>query len=120
MFTDNFIYFVHLYYVNIFITGRASASPPMDIFITLLSLGVNGYKNLIGQRKEMYKYLKEELGKVAAKHGEKILETKNNPISIGKYENRMKIYQFVVKSLYVFTYERKSVLQRLLCIIIFI
>ena len=56
----------------------------MDIFITLLSLGVNGYKNLIGQRKEMYKYLKEELSKVAAKHGEKILDTKNNPISIGK------------------------------------
>lgn len=56
----------------------------MDIFITLLSLGVNGYKNLISQRKEMYKYLKEELGKIATKHGEKILETKNNPISIGK------------------------------------
>lgn len=69
--------------------GRASASPPMDIFITLLSLGVNGYKNLIGQRKEMYKYLKEELGKVAAKHGEKILETKNNPISIAMTLNSL-------------------------------
>lgn len=56
----------------------------MDVFITLLSLGVNGYKNLISQRKEMYTYLKEELGKVAAKHGERILETKNNPISMGE------------------------------------
>ena len=56
----------------------------MDVFITLLSLGINGYKNLISQRKEMYNYLKEELGKVASKHGEKILDTKNNPISIGK------------------------------------
>lgn len=56
----------------------------MDVFITLLSLGVNGYKNLISQRKEMYKYLKEELGKVATKHGERLLDTKNNPISIGK------------------------------------
>lgn len=64
--------------------GRASASPAMDVFITLLSLGVNGYKNLISQRKEMYKYLKEELGKVATKHGERLLDTKNNPISIGK------------------------------------
>lgn len=62
--------------------GRASASPAMDVFITLLSLGVNGYKNLISQRKEMYKYLKEELGKVATKHGERLLETKNNPISV--------------------------------------
>lgn len=56
----------------------------MDIFITLLSLGVNGYKNLITQRKEMYKYLKEELLKIAAKHGEKLLETKSNPVSVGK------------------------------------
>lgn len=56
----------------------------MDVFITLLSLGVNGYKNLISQRKEMYKYLKEELGKVATKHGERLLDTKNNPISLGK------------------------------------
>lgn len=56
----------------------------MDVFITLLSLGVNGYKNLITQRKEMYTYLKEELTKVALKHGERLLETKNNPISLGK------------------------------------
>ncbi|KAL1460770.1 hypothetical protein WDU94_012721, partial [Cyamophila willieti] len=27
--------------------GRASASPAMDVFITLLSLGINGYKHLI-------------------------------------------------------------------------
>ncbi|XP_067003463.1 O-phosphoseryl-tRNA(Sec) selenium transferase [Anabrus simplex] len=63
--------------------GRASSSPAMDVFITLLSLGVNGYKNLITQRKEMYTYLKEELSKIAFKHGERILETKNNPISMG-------------------------------------
>jgi O-phospho-L-seryl-tRNASec:L-selenocysteinyl-tRNA synthase len=55
----------------------------MDVFITLLSLGVNGYKSLITQRKEMYTYLKEELTKVALKHGERLLETKNNPISLG-------------------------------------
>lgn len=67
-----------------FYAGRASSSPAMDVFITLLSLGVNGYKNLITQRKEMYTYLKEELTKVALKHGERLLETKNNPISLGK------------------------------------
>lgn len=57
----------------------------MDVFITLLSLGVNGYKKLISQRKEMYSYLKDELTKVATKHGERVLETKNNPISMGMY-----------------------------------
>ncbi|CAH0382722.1 unnamed protein product [Bemisia tabaci] len=69
--------------------GRASASPAMDVFITLLSLGINGFKNLISQRKEMYKYLKEELGKLAMKHGERLLETKNNPISIGMTLNSL-------------------------------
>ncbi|EEB13174.1 UGA suppressor tRNA-associated protein, putative [Pediculus humanus corporis] len=69
--------------------GRASSSPAMDVFITLLSLGINGYKNLISQRKEMYNYLKEELGKVASKHGEKILDTKNNPISIAMTLNSL-------------------------------
>lgn len=66
------------------VIGRASASPAMDVFITLLSLGINGYKHLISQRKEMYKYMREELQKVATKHGERLLETKNNPISIGE------------------------------------
>lgn len=67
----------------------------MDVFITLLSLGVNGYKNLMSQRKEMYKYLKEELGKVAAKHGERLLDTKNNPISIG---NQIKLFCYQKRS----------------------
>ncbi len=69
----------------------------MDVFITLLSLGVNGYKNLISQRKEMYKYLKEELSKVASKHGEKILETKNNPISVGKLTNAFCLFSDILK-----------------------
>ncbi|XP_076166175.1 sec synthetase isoform X2 [Ptiloglossa arizonensis] len=46
--------------------GRASASSIMDVMITLLSLGMAGYKQLITQRKEMYSYLKEELEKLAA------------------------------------------------------
>lgn len=67
-----------------FILGRASSSPALDVFITLLSLGVKGFKELVTQRKEMYTLLKEELGKVAQKHGERLLETKSNPISIGR------------------------------------
>lgn len=62
--------------------GRASCSPVMDIFITLLSLGTNGYKELITQRKEVHQHLRKELGKIAAKYGERLLDIQNNPISI--------------------------------------
>jgi O-phospho-L-seryl-tRNASec:L-selenocysteinyl-tRNA synthase len=73
------------------ISGRASSSPALDVFITLLSLGVKGFKELVTQRKEMYTLLKEELGKVAHKHGERLLETKSNPISIGKNQNLVNV-----------------------------
>lgn len=32
---------------------------------------------------ENYSYLKEKLGEVCAKHGERVLETSHNPISLG-------------------------------------
>ena len=34
-----------------FISGRASATPSIDLFITLLSLGSVGYQQLLRQRK---------------------------------------------------------------------
>jgi O-phospho-L-seryl-tRNASec:L-selenocysteinyl-tRNA synthase len=63
--------------------GRGSGSPCVDVFITLLSLGVKGYKELCTQRKENYVYLKQKLGEVCTKHGERVLETSHNPISLG-------------------------------------
>eukprot|EP00053_Salpingoeca_punica_P000056 m.27107 g.27107 ORF g.27107 m.27107 type:complete len:516 (+) comp10035_c0_seq1:1396-2943(+) len=63
--------------------GRASSSPALDVFITLLQLGINGYKKLMAERKRMYDYLKEKLTKFAEAHGERVLHTPNNPISIG-------------------------------------
>ncbi|CAI8033170.1 O-phosphoseryl-tRNA(Sec) selenium transferase [Geodia barretti] len=63
--------------------GRGSGSPCVDVFITLLSLGVKGYKQLCTQRKENYVYLKQKLGEVCTKHGERVLETSHNPISLG-------------------------------------
>jgi len=59
----------------------------MDIFITLLSLGTNGYKELITQRKEVHQHLRKELGKIAAKYGERLLDIQNNPISIGNVQH---------------------------------
>lgn len=62
--------------------GRASATPSIDLFITLLSLGSTGYQQLLQQRKEVYIYLSEGLSKVATAHGERLLSTKGNPISL--------------------------------------
>jgi O-phospho-L-seryl-tRNASec:L-selenocysteinyl-tRNA synthase len=63
--------------------GRASASQSLDLLITFLSMGSEGYKNLIKERKECYVLLKDELCKLASKYDEKVLNTPNNPISIG-------------------------------------
>lgn len=62
--------------------GRASATPSIDLFITLLSLGSVGYQQLLQQRKEVYSYLAEGLSRVAESHGERLLVTKSNPISL--------------------------------------
>lgn len=62
--------------------GRASSSPTIDVFITLMQMGTAGYKALMDERRENYKLLKEEMTKVAEKYGERVLETRNNPISI--------------------------------------
>ena len=108
-----------LYYV-----GRGSGTPCLDVFITLLSLGWDGYRQLCTQRKvsscqflpgptlglplgfqggtrgckahmselwlldlsplqENYLYLKERLSEVCSRHGERVLDTPHNPISLG-------------------------------------
>ncbi|XP_075050849.1 O-phosphoseryl-tRNA(Sec) selenium transferase [Mixophyes fleayi] len=62
--------------------GRASASPSLDVLITLLSLGASGYKNLLTERKEMFAYLSNELKTLAEKYNEQLLKTPHNPISL--------------------------------------
>ncbi|KAL6072106.1 O-phosphoseryl-tRNA(Sec) selenium transferase, variant 4 [Balamuthia mandrillaris] len=63
--------------------GRASASPVLDLFITLLSLGRNGYSRLLKERKENFGYFTSKLSEFASEHGERLLQTPNNPISFG-------------------------------------
>lgn len=63
--------------------GRASATPTMDVFITLLSMGTQKYKELLKERKENYHYLASKLSEVAAKHGERLMKTSHNGISMG-------------------------------------
>ncbi|XP_053716410.1 O-phosphoseryl-tRNA(Sec) selenium transferase isoform X1 [Synchiropus splendidus] len=62
--------------------GRASASPSLDVLITLLTLGASGYKKLMAERKEMYSVLFDELKILASAHGERLLHTPHNPISL--------------------------------------
>ncbi|XP_030047106.1 O-phosphoseryl-tRNA(Sec) selenium transferase [Microcaecilia unicolor] len=62
--------------------GRASASPSLDVLITLLSQGANGYKQLLKERKDMYVYLANELRKLSEVYNEKLLDTPHNPISL--------------------------------------
>lgn len=63
--------------------GRASSSPIVDLFITLLSMGMNGYKRLLAERQEMLKTFPSRLNEVAEKYGERILECPTNTISFG-------------------------------------
>lgn len=62
--------------------GRASISPLIDLFITLLEMGKKKYRDLINDRKEKYIKLKNEISKVAQKYGERVLETPKNKISL--------------------------------------
>ncbi|XP_068612000.1 O-phosphoseryl-tRNA(Sec) selenium transferase [Brachionichthys hirsutus] len=62
--------------------GRASATPSLDVLVTLLGLGAGGYKKLLSERKEVYSFLAEELKTLAAAHGERLLHTPHNPISL--------------------------------------
>lgn len=64
--------------------GRASATPSLDLLITLLSLGADGYKKLLKDRKEMYGYLQQQLTFCAEQLGERLLGTRRNPISMGE------------------------------------
>lgn len=63
--------------------GRASSSPIVDLFITLLSMGMNGYKRLLAERQEMLKSFPSRLNAVAEKYGERILSCPTNTISFG-------------------------------------
>ncbi|XP_049742384.1 O-phosphoseryl-tRNA(Sec) selenium transferase isoform X2 [Loxodonta africana] len=76
-FNDSFIQEISKMY-----PGRASASPSLDVLMTLLSLGSNGYKKLLKERKEMFAYLSSELKKLSEAYSERLLHTPHNPLSL--------------------------------------
>eukprot|EP01083_Nonionella_stella_P090584 253053_1 len=63
--------------------GRASSSPIIDLFITLVSMGASKYRQLRKEREVLMQYFKNRMSEIAQKYGEKLLETPSNPISLG-------------------------------------
>ena len=78
--------------------GRASSSPIIDLFITLLSLGSKKYITLVRERKQLYQELKDGLSKVASRFGQRILDTPGNSISIGRLGQSYMKLKFVLIS----------------------
>lgn len=63
--------------------GRASSAPVMDLFITLLSMGLNGYKDLLTERKRLIPKFEQKFRDIAKKHGGRLLHCPRNTISFG-------------------------------------
>jgi len=63
--------------------GRASASPMIDLFITLLSMGLDGYKGILNERKRLTRQFRQRLESVANVFGERPLNCPRNTISFG-------------------------------------
>ncbi|OXA45630.1 O-phosphoseryl-tRNA(Sec) selenium transferase [Folsomia candida] len=61
--------------------GRASSSQSLDVFITMLSMGVKGYKALITKRAENFLYLQLKLKSICMAHKLQMLLSKNNDLS---------------------------------------
>jgi O-phospho-L-seryl-tRNASec:L-selenocysteinyl-tRNA synthase len=69
--------------------GRASIAPALDVLITLLSLGAEGWRSKLAEREEVYEYMRERLRETAETHGERVLETPGNPISMAVTLSRL-------------------------------
>ncbi|KAM7534272.1 hypothetical protein Aperf_G00000114308 [Anoplocephala perfoliata] len=65
-----------------FYPGRASGTPSLDVFATLLYLGRRGWERLCDEREVCYRKLTEGLNDLAGKHGLRLMSTPENPISL--------------------------------------
>jgi O-phospho-L-seryl-tRNASec:L-selenocysteinyl-tRNA synthase len=69
--------------------GRASATPVVNFLISMLSLGIEGYQQLLEEQQINRTILKEKLEEVAKKIDEKILEV-FNPVAVAMSLNNLK------------------------------
>ncbi|CBJ27225.1 O-phosphoseryl-tRNA(Sec) selenium transferase [Ectocarpus siliculosus] len=61
--------------------GRASSGPCLDLFITLLSMGQEGWRRLLAERETLVEPFRRRLREVAESNGERLLESSGNTIS---------------------------------------
>jgi O-phospho-L-seryl-tRNASec:L-selenocysteinyl-tRNA synthase len=57
-------------------------SPLLDLLITLLHWGAPGWRQVLQQREQLHAYAARRLGEFAEQHGERVLATPGNPISL--------------------------------------
>ena len=62
--------------------GRANATPVLDLFITLLAMGEQSYRNLLEKRKQLFESMKSSLEGIARKYGETVIASPRNTISL--------------------------------------
>lgn len=62
--------------------GRASMSPLLDLLITLLHWGADGWRAQLAAREALHSHAQAALATFAAEHGERVLHTPGNPISL--------------------------------------
>eukprot|EP00897_Mesotaenium_endlicherianum_P007645 jgi/Mesen1/6909/ME000354S06097 len=68
--------------VNSVYPGRASVAPLLDVLITLLAMGVSGWRRVLADREALFPYLRSKLSELAASLGERVLHTPRNGISL--------------------------------------
>ncbi|MFX0056785.1 MAG: O-phosphoseryl-tRNA(Sec) selenium transferase [Candidatus Heimdallarchaeota archaeon] len=69
--------------------GRASATPIVNFLISCLSLGINGYQELIKEQQNNRKILEDRLSQTAKKINERILGV-FNPVAVAMTLNNLK------------------------------
>ncbi|KAK9831899.1 hypothetical protein WJX81_006837 [Elliptochloris bilobata] len=68
--------------VNKAYPGRASMAPLLDVLMTLLHWGAPGWAAALAAREQLFWYAQEALDAFATRHGERLLRTPGNPISL--------------------------------------
>ncbi len=79
--------------------GRATAAPVVQFLAAILSLGENGYRELIQQQNECFNLLKKRLKETAEKHGERLLEV-NSTIAVAMTITEPRIAHKIGEQLY--------------------
>ena len=62
--------------------GRASMSPKLDLFITLLQMGKNGYRSLLANQIACYNKLLDSLKSLSELHGTRVIAANGISIAI--------------------------------------